>query len=137
MDIGSLPLAPLLDSLGSPLAAEAALLEMLGQNHSRLQDVGLAILQSETVAGISARSGMPPRRLQRWFADHVGVAPRTYLRMLRFQTAFEHLPEAGQLADHAAMHGFADQAHMARDFRRMAGGAASHVKAKARGPFLG
>jgi methylphosphotriester-DNA--protein-cysteine methyltransferase len=79
---------------------------------------------------------MPPRRLQRWFTENVGLAPRTYLRLLRFQTAFEQLPDARQLADHAAMHGFADQSHMARDFRQMAGDAASRVKDKARGPFL-
>jgi AraC-like DNA-binding protein len=136
IDVGDLPLAPLLNSLANPEAAEAALLDMLGSDRARIQDIGAAILGSETVAEMSARSGMPPRRLQRWFTENVGLAPRTYLRLLRFQTAFEQLPDARQLADHAAMHGFADQSHMARDFRQMAGDAASRVKDKARGPFL-
>ena len=64
---------------------------------------------------------MSPRTLQRWFARHVGLPPRRYLRLLRFHKAFEQVPDQPSLADHAAAQGYADQAHMARDFRAMAG----------------
>ena len=62
--------------------------------------------------------------------------PRHYLRLLRFQKAFEQVPGAVSLADHAAASGFADQAHMARNFREMAGVPAKQARQKARGPFL-
>jgi AraC-like DNA-binding protein len=117
-------------------SAEAALLEMLGPETPRLQRFASAILQSHSVSEVGRRMGMRPRQLQRWFAEHVGLPPRSYLRLLRFQQAFEELPNADLLAHHAADHGFADQAHMAREFRRLAGQAASRAKPRSRGPFL-
>ena len=96
-----------------------------------------AILKSATVNEIAGRSGRSPRALQRWFERHVGVAPRIYLRLLRFSNAFNQLPESGgSLASHAADHGFADQSHMAREFRSMSGLPAGKAKKKAIGPFL-
>ena len=79
---------------------------------------------------------MSPRTLQRWFARHVGLPPRRYLRLLRFHKAFEQVPAQPSLADHAAAQGYADQAHMARDFRAMAGVPAKQARRSAKGPFL-
>lgn len=96
-----------------------------------------AILTSSSVADIAERSGRSHRWLQRWFERHVGVSPRIYLRLLRFSNAFERLPGSNEsLADHAAEHGFADQSHMAREFRSMSGSSAGKAKNKAIGPFL-
>jgi AraC-like DNA-binding protein len=64
------------------------------------------------------------------------VSPRTYLRLLRFSETFEDLHASGSLAGHAAEHGFADQAHMSREFRSMAGSPASAARKTAVGPFL-
>lgn len=101
-----------------------------------LNAIGTAILAAPTVAAMGEATGMPPRTLQRWFARHVGVPPRAYLRLLRFQTAFATLPGKDSLADHAAAQGYADQAHMARSFRALAGVPASTARRRARGPFL-
>ena len=79
---------------------------------------------------------MSPRSLQRWFARHIGLPPRRYLMLLRFHKAFEQVPEQPSLADHAAAQGYADQAHMARDFRAMAGVPAREARRAAKGPFL-
>jgi AraC-like DNA-binding protein len=99
--------------------------------------LGDAILASSTVHELAERSGLPPRRLQRWFEREIGVPPRTYLRLLRFQESFAGLAGAdGGLADHAAAHGFADQAHMAREYRSMAGVPASRARTGSRPPFL-
>jgi AraC-like DNA-binding protein len=98
-----------------------------------------AILASRSAAELVERSGRPPRALQRWFEREIGLPPRTYLRLLRFQESFRGLPSAqGSLADHAAEHGYADQAHMAREFREMTGRSASAARARARAkpPFL-
>ena len=97
---------------------------------------GVAI--ARTPRELSRLAGMSPRVLQRWFEKYVGQPPRTYLRMVRFSDALAELPRTnGGLAGIAADHGFADQAHMAREFRTLAGATASKAKARAQGPFLG
>jgi AraC-like DNA-binding protein len=96
-----------------------------------------AILASRSVAELGERSGRSPRWLQRWFEREIGLPPRTYLRLLRFQESFRGLPSArGTLADHAAEHGFADQAHMAREYRQLTGWSASAARGRAKPPFL-
>ena len=103
---------------------------------TELAAIGRAILAAATVEDMVRTTGMAPRTLQRWFARHVGLPPRRYLRLLRFQKAFAQVPEQPSLADHAAAQGYADQAHMARDFRAMAGVPAKEARRNARGPFL-
>jgi AraC-like DNA-binding protein len=96
-----------------------------------------AILTSDSVAEIVARTGLPHRRLQRVFARELGLAPRTYLRLLRFRAALQAVQQdEGTLAGTAAARGYADQAHMARDFRLFAGVPPSDARGRARGPFL-
>lgn len=101
-----------------------------------LAATGRAILAAASVEEMGLGTGMSPRTLQRWFARHVGLPPRRYLRLLRFQKAFEQVPDQPSLADHAAAQGYADQAHMAREFRNLAGVPATHARRTAKGPFL-
>ena len=103
---------------------------------TELANIGTALIAAPRVAAMSAATGMDPRALQRWFAHHVGIPPRAFLRLLRFQGAFETLPGEASLAGHAAAQGFADQAHMARAFRDLAGVPAGTARRRARGPFL-
>lgn len=129
--------APELDLPGT---AEELMMLVIGEARRRLQPDPLyeALLASRSVAELSRRLGRSHRALQRWFEQEIGVPPRTYLRLLRFSEAVEDLPSSpGSLAGHAAEHGYADQAHMARDFRAFAGATAAKVKKVARGPFLG
>ena len=105
-------------------------------DEGELAAIGRAILAAATVEEMVATTGMSPRTLQRWFARHVGLPPRRYLRLLRFQKAFEQVPAQDSLADHAAAQGYADQAHMAREFRAMAGVPAKQARRTAKGPFL-
>ena len=102
-----------------------------------LNAIGTALIAAPSVAAMGTATGMAPRALQRWFARHVGLPPRAFLRLLRFQGAFETLPGQPSLAGHAADSGFADQAHMAREFRELAGVPATTARRRARGPFLG
>lgn len=98
--------------------------------------IAAAILRARSVSAIGTASGLGPRALQRWFATHIGLPPRTYLKLLRFRESLRDLADGPSLADHAADHGYADQAHMARDFRALAGTAPSAARERARGPFL-
>jgi len=122
---------PLLDALPD-FEAAARLLPA----SAALNDIGRALTGAETVEAMGRAAGMGPRALQRWFARKVGVPPRHYLRLLRFQRAFAEVPDAASLADHAAASGFADQAHMARAFRELAGVPAKQARRTAKGPFL-
>jgi AraC-like DNA-binding protein len=92
------------------------------------------------VGDVVAESGFSHRHIVRTFTEAVGVAPKTYLRLMRFNKTLEHLHGAPDesLADIAAAEGYADQAHMTREFqafgsltpgqyRRIAPAAAHHV----------
>ncbi len=104
---------------------------------ARTAALGEAILKSRTVGALSAASGRPTRWLQRWFEREIGVPPRLYLRLLRFQDTLAGLQRSDEsLALQAAEHGFADQAHMAREFRAIARSPAGTARRTAKGPFL-
>ena len=104
---------------------------------ARAQPLGKHVLAATSVADIVAASGHGHRALQRWFERVVGLPPRSYLRLIRFRRTMADFAEpATTLADQAARHGFADQAHMARDFRLLARIRPRTARATARGPFL-
>ncbi len=117
-------------------APDLAAIEAILGEAPALNALGRAIIAADSVAEMSDATGMSPRALQRWFATNVGLPPRRYLRLLRFQRAFETAPGQTSLAGHAAEKGFADQAHMAREFRELAGTSARTARRSARGPFL-
>jgi AraC-like DNA-binding protein len=78
--------------------------------------------RSETpplVSQLARELGISSRQLQRRFLATVGVAPKRLARVLRFarvwQLATMSPPETW--AEIAAAHGYADQAHMVREFR--------------------
>lgn len=102
-----------------------------------LHPIAAAIPKALSVADIVAKSGKTIRTVQRWFREELGVEPRRYLRQLRFGRAMKGIGQLeASLADHAAMQGYADQSHMAREFRVLAGDAARNVRARAHGPFV-
>ncbi|MES2441247.1 MAG: helix-turn-helix domain-containing protein [Pseudomonadota bacterium] len=124
------PLAALLPEAGDPVA------QLLAAGLT-LPPLAAAILGATGVADITARTGLAHRRLQRIFARELGMPPRSYLRLLRFRSALiEVQASAAHLADTAAGRGYADQAHMARDFRALAGLPPREARIRARGPFL-
>lgn len=75
------------------------------------------------VAALSARAGLCERALQRVFRAHVGASPKWVIRRHRLQEAVLRIErgEEGSLADLAASLGYADQAHLARDFKAAVG----------------
>ena len=67
---------------------------------------------------LAAWSGLTVRALQRLFADYVGVSPKWVMRRARLHEAAEHA-DSGEPIDWAALAsdlGYADQAHLTRDF---------------------
>lgn len=134
--IGAAPVAALHGRWQDIPAPDFAAIEARLSAAPDLNTIGAAIVAAPSVAAMGAATGMPARALQRWFAEHVGLPPRAFLRLIRFQAAFATLPGEASLAGHAADSGFADQAHMAREFRALAGVPAGTARPRARGPFL-
>jgi AraC-like DNA-binding protein len=62
-----------------------------------------------------------PRVLRRYFDRFAGLSPKQVDRVLRFQGALGDLARrpACSLPDIAAHHGYADQAHLTREFKRL------------------
>jgi len=75
---------------------------------------------SATVADAAASAFVSERELLRRFADHVGYGPKLLQRVLRFQRFLDALPRL-ELAGAAAFAGYADQSHLSRETRRLAG----------------
>jgi AraC-like DNA-binding protein len=104
---------------------------------TRAAALGLAV-PGARVADLGAELGISERQLRRRFADAVGFGPKTLARILRFQrflalardeavrgdprpTAGLRWAPRGDLAGLAFAAGYADQAHLTRECRRLAG----------------
>ncbi|WP_375383285.1 helix-turn-helix domain-containing protein [uncultured Sphingomonas sp.] len=76
--------------------------------------------RTETLA---ARSGLSDRQFRRLFGEQVGIAPKRYARILRFEAAVAARAAAPDRpwTDIAHDLGWFDQAHMDKDFRALAG----------------
>lgn len=75
------------------------------------------------VDALAASLGVTRQHLARQFARHVGVAPKTLLRIARLRRAMRLARLAGRPRWSAIAHdaGYADQAHLVDDFAELAG----------------
>jgi AraC-like DNA-binding protein len=75
------------------------------------------------VSEVNATTGLSPKRLIALFREQVGLAPKAYWRVRRFQAALRRLERARRLrgAEIAAELGYFDQAHFIREFREFSG----------------
>ena len=76
-----------------------------------------------SIAGLARELGCSQRHLIAGFRTYVGVTPKTYARILRFDDAVKRLrqPDGMGWAEIADASGFYDQAHLIRDFHEFAG----------------
>jgi AraC-like DNA-binding protein len=74
------------------------------------------------VETLAASVSVTRRQLERRFLDAVGMTPKTFAQVIRFQRVLSALQGASpRWVDVAAACGYHDQAHLIRDFRRFAG----------------
>ena len=72
---------------------------------------------------LADESGWSQRLFIKRFREHVGVAPKTFARLVRFDRAVTAVrsPDKRSLGEIAFDCGYFDQSHMNRDFRELAG----------------
>lgn len=96
-------------ALASPDLAEFAAAELV-RAHGALR-----------IEALAERAGVSRRTLERVVKAELGLPPKVLASVLRFQRALELL-DGGLPASIAALDaGYADQAHLSREFRRFAG----------------
>jgi AraC-like DNA-binding protein len=73
------------------------------------------------IGDVADAVGWSPRHLSDQFSVAVGLTPKKVGRIARFQRSVPLVRSGHDLADTAARCGFADQAHMTREWARLAG----------------
>lgn len=81
-----------------------------------------ALAAARSVTEAARELGLGERALQRLCDRDLGLPPVVVARLMRMhRCAARGLARGGLTAEDALAHGYADQAHMARDFRRLGG----------------
>jgi AraC-like DNA-binding protein len=116
------------DPTGMLDVVESHLVASAGPMTPRLERMARAVALLEAdpttaVARIAATVGVSHGYLDREFRRSVGMGPRALARLLRVRRLLEGLDVRGDIdwAGEAAALGWADQAHLIRDFRRHTG----------------
>jgi AraC-like DNA-binding protein len=73
------------------------------------------------VDSLAAELNLSPRGLHKRFTVEMGLSPKLWLQLGRFDAALRGVGKARGLAELAARYGYADQAHMNNEFRRFCG----------------
>ncbi len=73
------------------------------------------------IAAIAKAAGASERTLSRLFEDAVGISPKRFARIVRFQRVLRRIDRAPHWARIAGELGYVDQAHMVRDFKSLFG----------------
>ena len=74
-----------------------------------------------TISGVARQVGWSHKHLITKFKQQVGVVPHMAARLLRLSTVWQHLNHDETWARIAAECGYADQAHLTREFHRFTG----------------
>jgi AraC-like DNA-binding protein len=73
------------------------------------------------IRGLALSLGCSERLLERRFADELGLSPKRFARLARFERAVARLSAGLAPAEVAAAGGFVDQAHLTHEVRAFAG----------------
>ena len=103
--------------------AVAHLLEQLCFARDPAVTRAIALLDTEvsSVRALAAALGLSERQLERRFLAAVGVTPKRFAGLRRFERAVRLAQTEPTLAQAAVAAGYYDQSHLVRDFRRYAG----------------
>lgn len=96
-----------------PLAFDGAMGRALQRLHASAGNASIAAIADEI--------GMSERQLERRFVARVGISPKRYARLVRFEQAAAALRSGPSLTEVALAAGYYDQSHFIREFRSFAG----------------
>ncbi|MGW2184693.1 helix-turn-helix domain-containing protein [Streptomyces sp. NPDC001667] len=113
--------AAALEDLALRLAADAEPVDPL------LRAVVVSLEAGRSVTATADSVGLGARQLHRRSLAAFGYGPKTLARVLRMQRALRLARAGVPFAETATLAGFADQAHLARDVREMAGSSLSEL----------
>jgi len=106
---------PLKEGVGEELSPNAAVAKAIQVIRQRFADP----LSNELLA---AAAGVSVRGLERAFGQEFSLSPQQYLRRVRVRMACYALVHTRQrVSEIAVAHGFCDQSHFSREFRRQIG----------------
>ena len=80
-------------------------------------------LPNRAISAVTDQIGMSERRFIQLFAQQVGLTPKLYCRVQRFQKVLRHIARSAAIdwAEIALTCGYFDQAHFIHDFRAFSG----------------
>ena len=80
---------------------------------------------------ILSQCNISARYLQKLFDEYVGVSPKMFMKIIRFQQSFKYLNDPGSSLTSVAYHcGYFDQSHFIRDFKSLSGKLPSQYQAE-------
>ncbi|NIH87934.1 helix-turn-helix domain-containing protein [Amycolatopsis granulosa] len=88
---------------------------------ARVRHAVRRIWRGDPLDSVAAGAGVTGRQLRRLFTEQAGLGPKALQRVARFQRFLRHADSGGALAVAAAAAGYADQAHLTRETRELAG----------------
>ncbi len=87
----------------------------------RIGAIAARLRAGRPVGEVAAEVGLGERAVHRLARRSFGYGPKTLARIQRFQHAVPRIRAGGALGDVAASAGYADQAHLTREVRALAG----------------
>jgi AraC-like DNA-binding protein len=96
----------------------------------------LSLLERLPVAAVASQLTMSPKRLIQSFRAEVGLAPKLYCRVRRFERTIRAIEQSAEVnwALVGCQHGYYDQAHLTHEFRSLSGYTPSEYLSL-RGPY--
>jgi AraC-like DNA-binding protein len=87
-----------------------------------------------TIEKLTRDIGISPRRLSQLFREQIGVSPKLYCRIQRFQQAVQHMHRGADIrwSELALTCGYYDQSHFTNDFHAFSGLSPTNYSAKQR-----
>lgn len=133
-------LAAARDAGSVAIALKAAIAERLEPGtrfdaNTRLVQSAARRLESRNVASVAEGLGVSERHLRRVFHEVVGLSPKAFFKLMRFERALKAAKDGrgSNWSDVAVSAGYYDQAHLITDFRSIAGATPREFLAEMRG----
>lgn len=121
-------LAAASDAGSAVVTLKAAIAERLEpgtcfDTNTRLAQSAARRLEGRNVASVAEDLGVSERHLRRVFREVVGLSPKAFFKLLRFERALKAAKDSrdSSWSDIAVSAGYYDQAHLIADFRSIAG----------------